>query len=673
MIVDKKYDDDDDDDDEPATVDDDQQTTTTTTTVAQSLLSFSPQVFFLVLLPPIIFNSGYHLRKELFFRHITPICLLAVMGTTVSAISIAAFLQVVCHYGQACGGGGDDDDDFAPLLTELLTFGALISATDPVSTLAVFQAKRVDPQLFYLVFGESVLNDAVGLVLFNAFSQFVVRDNGAGKVAIGIGEFIIGFLYDSIGSPVLGLVLGLCSAYVFKIVDMRRTKLLELCLYVMIMYVPFLLATMLKLSGIVTILVTGMAAKNYVVPNLSVVTADNAEVFFRLAAHLAETSIFLELGLSVSGLLFAKSPSSSLQNTVPFILWSLVACLLGRALNVYPIAFLFNRRLRRTEGHDLICSNSIDDDASPGRNSSSRSPLYQQSPDQRCHPHKRRVNSQSSTPEQLELSRVHHHEENADDDDQDGRKMKYVVAPCLSASPPRHLSPSSKSDASSRSRHSSVASLSPPGLERNDTSQSSVQTTTPRVRRDLRILPNTMHMLWFSGLRGAVAYACVRSFPDTFGHANEFTVTTMVIVLVTVFCLGSTTECALSILHIEQNVDEDLYMENWHRERQEDGLILRFEDFILQYVVRSPTTGIVVDREDEAAAAAGGGRDAAGGPIGTTSPHRHSTPSLADCQRNQYEMTESSHLENMERDCSSHRGRRRESVFDYGGDSRDWD
>ena len=52
----------------------------------------------------------------------------------------------------------------------------------------------MDPHLFYLVFGESVLNDAVGLVLFDAFSRFVVKDNGAGKVVIGMGEFIFGFL-----------------------------------------------------------------------------------------------------------------------------------------------------------------------------------------------------------------------------------------------------------------------------------------------------------------------------------------------------------------------------------------------------------------------------------------------------------------------------------------------
>ena len=124
--------------------------------VAESLLSFSDEVFFLFLLPPIIFNSGYHLRKELFFRHIRPILLFAVVGTTVSALAIAFFLHFV-HQMQWI----EKREDFHPTFTELLTFGALISATDPVSTLAVFQVKRVDPQLFYLVFGESVLNDAV--------------------------------------------------------------------------------------------------------------------------------------------------------------------------------------------------------------------------------------------------------------------------------------------------------------------------------------------------------------------------------------------------------------------------------------------------------------------------------------------------------------------------------
>jgi len=47
-----------------------------------------------------------------------------------------------------------------------LAFGSLISAVDPVATLAIFNALNVDPTLYMLVFGESVLNDAVAVVLY---------------------------------------------------------------------------------------------------------------------------------------------------------------------------------------------------------------------------------------------------------------------------------------------------------------------------------------------------------------------------------------------------------------------------------------------------------------------------------------------------------------------------
>jgi len=150
--------------------------------IAQSLLSFSPSVFFIVLLPPIIFNSGYHLRRDLFFRYITPICLFACLGTAACAAVVATLLYVCRQYL-----------GFEPSYLELLAFGALISATDPVSTLAVFSSKKVDPQLFYLVFGESVINDAVGLVLFESLAHLIERQSSQ---ELNIGEEISQFLFD---------------------------------------------------------------------------------------------------------------------------------------------------------------------------------------------------------------------------------------------------------------------------------------------------------------------------------------------------------------------------------------------------------------------------------------------------------------------------------------------
>jgi hypothetical protein len=94
-------------------------------------------------------------------------------------------------------------------------------------------------------------------------------------------------------------------------------------------------------------------------------------------------------------------------------------------------------------------------------------------------------------------------------------------------------------------------------------------------------------MLWFSGLRGAVAYACVKKFPDTFGHQTFFVVTTMSIVLVTVFVLGGTTEIMLSVLNIDMGVDEEKYMEDCSRESVLSGFLQRFEQsYVWKCIIR---------------------------------------------------------------------------------------
>jgi sodium/hydrogen exchanger 8 len=425
--------------------------------VAGSLLYFSPTVFFVILLPPIIFNSGYHVQRTVFFRHIAPICLFACIGTGIATLVVAGFLQAV---------SGLYPDSFQPTFLELLAFGALISATDPVSTLAVFQSKRVDPHLFYLVFGESVINDAVGLVLFEALAHLVennLGDEGQTDFGAAFAQFLFDFVLGFIGSMLLGYLFGVGVAFLFKVVDMRSTPLLELCLYVPIMYAPFVIAEIARLSGIVTVLFTGISARRYAEPNLSKQTAKNAATIFRLVAHITETVIFLELGLSVFGL------TSHVHFNWAFILLALLACLIGRACNIYPITFLYNLLSRDPQkNHDGILVEKCDEDAI------------------------------------------------------DDRKIPW----------------------------------------------------------------STAHMLWFSGLRGAVSYGLVKTFPET-GNKVDFVVTTMCIVLVTTFVLGGTTELALKFLKIPMGVDEDSYMKNLTPRQFLRGWLHRFEGYQLRgWVIR---------------------------------------------------------------------------------------
>jgi NhaP-type Na+/H+ or K+/H+ antiporter len=241
-------------------------------------------------------TTGYQLRRELFYRHIKPILMFAAIGTTISAIACGTFLYTIGQYRNWNG--------FSPSFLELMAFCSLIAATDTVSVLSVLQAKRVDPQLFYLVFGESALNDAVSLVLFQTFAS-IINDqsiNGAVSFKHWAWIFLGQFTLEAIGSPLMGVVLAFLSAMIFKYVDMRDNPVLEMSLYLLTMYVPYTLAECMNLSGIVSIFFTGISARRYIAPNLSEATRVNGEVLFKVAAYMAEVCIFLELGLSVYSL-----------------------------------------------------------------------------------------------------------------------------------------------------------------------------------------------------------------------------------------------------------------------------------------------------------------------------------------------------------------------------------
>ncbi|CAD7925519.1 unnamed protein product [Amoebophrya sp. A120] len=121
-------------------------------------LQFHPDLFFYLLLPPIIFEAGFSLDRSLFRQNLKEVLLFAVVGTCISAFVISKglylYLRTVVRHPHIVGD----------------MFGALISATDPVATIALlnrFQHK-FPPRLRSVIFGEAILNDAVAIVLFDS-------------------------------------------------------------------------------------------------------------------------------------------------------------------------------------------------------------------------------------------------------------------------------------------------------------------------------------------------------------------------------------------------------------------------------------------------------------------------------------------------------------------------
>lgn len=284
--------------------------------------AFSPTAFFLILLPPIIFESGYNLHKGNFFQNIGSILVFAIFGTTISAFVIGFGIYFL----------GLADVVYKLGFVESFAFGSLISAVDPVATIAIFHALNVDPILNMLVFGESILNDAIAIVLTNAALESNNPNMNTGEaIVLGIERFCLMFF----ASALLGVVFALVSALLLKHVDLRKNPSLEFGMMLVFTYAPYVLAEGIHLSGIMAILFCGIVMSHYTHFNLSTVTQITMQQTLRTLAFIAETCVFAYLGLALFSFKHRAEPA--------LIVWSIVLCLFGRACNIFPLAILVNR------------------------------------------------------------------------------------------------------------------------------------------------------------------------------------------------------------------------------------------------------------------------------------------------------------------------------------------
>ncbi|XP_058448091.1 sodium/hydrogen exchanger 7 isoform X2 [Malaya genurostris] len=290
--------------------------------------TFDPEIFFNIILPPIIFHAGYSLKRKYFFRNLGAILTFAIIGTTLSAFLIGALM-----YGFA---------QMMPKLSasftflDMLYFGALISPTDPLTILAIFSDLNVDVNLYALVFGESVLNDAVSLVLSGAIQNYGEHYSSTGDFEghaflRSLGDFFSVFFF----SLLIGASMGCITALMTKFTHIRDFPLLESALFVLMSYSTFLIAEAAELTGVVAVLFCGICQAHYTYNNLSDDSRTRTKQIFELLNFLAENFIFSYIGVSM--FTFPKHHFDPL-----FIFTGFICAAIGRAVNIYPLSALLN-------------------------------------------------------------------------------------------------------------------------------------------------------------------------------------------------------------------------------------------------------------------------------------------------------------------------------------------
>ena len=132
---------------------------------------------------------------------------------------------------------------------DCLYFGAIISATDPVTVLAIFNDLHVDVTLYALVFGESILNDAIAITLAGSIDSFAKHYNNNFGFFTAVFRSFGNFVYIFVLSFIQGSSIGCATALLTKFTKLCDFPLLESSLFVLMSYSTFLMAEALELSG----------------------------------------------------------------------------------------------------------------------------------------------------------------------------------------------------------------------------------------------------------------------------------------------------------------------------------------------------------------------------------------------------------------------------------------
>ncbi|KAJ6917787.1 sodium/hydrogen exchanger 1-like [Populus alba x Populus x berolinensis] len=321
----------------------------------------------------VILLISFRLKRKQFFRNFMTIMLFGAVGTLISCFIIsvgtdrysrpAVIYLFTCNALLFYGGAMQffKKLDIGPLdIGDYLAIGAIFAATDSVCTLQVCSI-RMRPLLYSLVFGEGVVNDATSVVLFNAIQSFDLTNINA---AIA-WDFARNFFYLFLASTLLGVVVksplliflsaptGLISAYIIRRLYFgRHSTDREVALMMLMAYLSYMLAELFYLSGILTVFFCGIEMSHYTWHNVTESSRVTTKHAFATLSFVAETFIFLYVGMDALDIEKWRFVSHSPGTSVAFIIWWA-----GQMRGAVSMALAYNKFT--SAGHTHLRGNAI--------------------------------------------------------------------------------------------------------------------------------------------------------------------------------------------------------------------------------------------------------------------------------------------------------------------------
>lgn len=280
-------------------------------------VQLNPGLVFILFLPPVLYGAAWMTSWRDFRKNKRPILTLAVGLTLFTTVVVA----LVAHHfipGMTLAGG--------------FVLGAIVSPPDAAAATSIAQRLHLPRRLVTILEGESLVNDAMGLVLYQFAVAAVVT--GTFSLSNAIGQFF----YAAIGGVLVGLVLGWLAGVLQG--RLRHVPAVEILFTILVAFAVYLAAEYVHVSGVLATVTAGLYGGWNAPARLSAETRIQGTAFWGIVIFLLNGLIFILIGLQLRGVL---SGLMNQQSWSQLAFYAGVVCavtILVRMIWIFPAAYL---------------------------------------------------------------------------------------------------------------------------------------------------------------------------------------------------------------------------------------------------------------------------------------------------------------------------------------------
>jgi len=283
-------------------------------------VEINPELVLLIFLPPLLMRSAYFTVWREFKRYFVGIASLAVGAVVFTTLSVGVVFHLL--FPQLPWAAG-------------FALGAIVAPPDAVSASAVLERLHLPGRITALIEGESLVNDASGLVLF----RFAVAAALTGSFSLP--DAFVSFSWDTLGGIGAGLLSGWIGLFVIS--KLHETQLI-ITATLLLAVLSYIAAEQVGSSGVLSTVTTGLLLGWHQHETFSASTRLRTHAFWQALAFLMESLLFIFIGLSLRGVLNRIGGlQTGLADLAVPLLWIIATVILARFLWLFGSAAL--RRL----------------------------------------------------------------------------------------------------------------------------------------------------------------------------------------------------------------------------------------------------------------------------------------------------------------------------------------